>query len=164
MAKSTTLIVDMTTVITNGPNSATKARALAAASVIMDYPANTKNCLLKLDETTVLLAQVIVDTDAGDSANLALLQGVQACLLGTSSPSTQLVTDLATVVTNGPTAATITLATRAAGPIMGYPDNVRVCKRKLQEVNSLLSPIITDTDSTDSANLALLQNIQNALV
>ncbi len=164
MAKSTTLIVNMTTVVTNGPNDATKALALAAAGIIMDYPANTKSCLLKLQETTVLLAQVITDTDSGDSANLALLAGVQACLLGTSAPSTQLVTDLATVVTNGPTAATVALATRAAGPIMGYPDNVRTCKLKLQEVYSLLTPIITDTDSSDSANLSLLHNIQNALV
>ncbi len=72
---STALITDINTVITNGPNAATKAKAIAAAGPIMDYPGVCNLVQMKFRELAVLIKSVITDTDATDSANLTLLQG-----------------------------------------------------------------------------------------
>ena len=164
MAKSTQMIADQTSVITNGPNAATTAKANAQGGKLMDYPGNNRLSLLHLQETTVLLTKVLQDTDSTDATNLALLQGVQALLLGTSSPSTQALTDLQTVYNNGPNAATTAKANAQGGPLMDYPGNVKTLKRKLEEDQVLLTSIVYDTDSTDATNLALLQGLVNVLV
>ena len=76
MANSTHMITDVTTVITNGPNTATQNLANVSSGQIMDYPGNVNLCLTKLQELNLLLAAIIGDTDASDATNLALLQGV----------------------------------------------------------------------------------------
>lgn len=170
MAKSTALITDATSVVTNGPAAASQVKANAAGGPLMDYQGNSKLLLLKFQESTVLLAKVLTDTDASDP-NLATLQGVQALLLGTSSPSTQALTDIKAVYTAGPTAATTALATAAGGPLMDYKGNVKAIQRKLEEANvqcgsstvAYPSGLIQVTDAGD-ANLALLARIANVLV
>jgi hypothetical protein len=101
MANSTTIIADFKTVLTNGPSATTKSNALTASGLsatggagnmtggsgiyaagtyyggIMDYTGNVQLCLLKAQEMAVLLAKVLVNTDASsDSANQALLVAI----------------------------------------------------------------------------------------
>lgn len=78
--------------------------------------------------------------------------------------STQMITDISTVITNGPNAATQALANVASGEIMDYPGNLNVALLKMQELQQLLTAIIGDTDASDAANLALLTKINNNLV
>ena len=78
--------------------------------------------------------------------------------------STQIITDLGTVITNGPNAATTAKAINQAGPIMDYQGNVQLALLKAQELQQLMALIITDTDATDATNLGLLQGVQNDLV
>lgn len=101
--------------------------------------------------------------------------------------STQCITDLTTVVTNGPATNSSTNANAIAaaggpanqplaitggsgnyatatfyGGIMDYPGAIKACILKLQEVANLLTRIITDTDGTnDSTNYALLVKVLN---
>jgi hypothetical protein len=77
MTNSTTMITDITTVITNGPNSATQALTNAASGVLMDYNGNLNLALTKLQELQQLLVAIIGDTAASDGTNLALLNGIQ---------------------------------------------------------------------------------------
>lgn len=164
MSASATVIANTKTVITNGPNSASLALAARAAGPIMDYQGNMNALLLYFEESDVLLKQIKTDTDSGDTANLALINKVLAALEGTSTPSTTYITDIKTVYTNGPSVATKTLAIAPAGPIMDYLGNVKAVQRKLEEAAVLIGRILTDTDSSDSANLTLLQNINAGLV
>ena len=165
MAASNQIITDITLVISNGPSATTTANAIAAAGPIQDYPGNTKLALLKFQEASVLLAKVIINTDSTDSANLTLLQGVQAALLHTASPSAALLADMATVYLNGPNSATQAKSIAAAGVIMDYPGNVHTIRRKLQEARVQIVSLVSITDAgTDSANKTLLQNIDLALV
>ena len=101
MANSTAVITDLGTVITNGPSAATSANAVNPAGAtatggagnmsggtgvfgsgtyfggIMDYIGCVKLCQLKAQEIAVLLARVLVDTDAlTDNANNALIARV----------------------------------------------------------------------------------------
>src|SRR5580692_3014153 len=97
---STNLIGDISTVITNGPNAASTAKAIAASGPILDYPGMTLSLKLTFQEAQVLLARLITDTDSTDSANLALLTGVAHALVGTSAPSAHVIADMNTVETN----------------------------------------------------------------
>ena len=175
---STNCIGDIGTVLTNGPNAATTAKASAAAGPIMDYIGNCKLVQLKLQECVELIGLsgvpkgIVTDTDAGtDSTNLALLTAVSNLLTGGGAPSSTAVTAMKSVLTNGPAAATTAKASAAAGPIMDYIGNCNLVLLKLQEVYELLSPspyvpktLIYVTDSTDSVNLALLNGIAAVLV
>jgi len=82
MPASTTLITNLNTVITNGPNAATTAKAIAQAGPIEDYPGMVQSVLLNLEEAKDKLGGIggtgglIGLTDATDAANLALLQNI----------------------------------------------------------------------------------------
>lgn len=76
--------------------------------------------------------------------------------------STTLITDLETVITAGPTAATQAKAIDPAGPIMDYPGNCNLALTKLEETKALLKQVVTDTDAADPS-LATLNNILTAL-
>ena len=77
--------------------------------------------------------------------------------------STHMITDITTVITNGPNAASQALANVASGVIMDYSGNLTLCLIKMQELEQLMAAIIGDTDASDATNLALLQGIQNNL-
>ena len=165
MAASNILIANMTTVITNGPSTTTIANAIAPAGYIMDYVGNCNLVLTKFKEAVRLLTSIVSDTDATDSTNLGLLNGLIAVLNGTSSPSTQAITDIGTVITNGPNTATTAKAIAPAGYIMDYVGNCNLVRTKFKEAARLLTSIVSDTDTgTDSANKTLMQNIQLTLV
>lgn len=164
MPDSTNILGDIGTVITNGPAAASVALAIAAAGPINDYVGNCKLAKLKLQEASVQVSAVKVVTDAGDSANLTLLNKVLALLNGTSTPSTAAITDLTLVYIMGPGAASLALANAAAGPIMDYLGNVKGAMLKLQEAYKLIELLISVTDTgTDSTNKGLLQGINTAL-
>jgi hypothetical protein len=79
--------------------------------------------------------------------------------------STQVITDMKSVVTNGPSAATTSNCTVASGAIMDYPGNCKLVVLKAQEISVLLAKIVTQTDpGSDATNLTLLQKIQNDFV
>ena len=77
--------------------------------------------------------------------------------------STHIITDLTTVITNGPNAATQALANTASGVLMDYSGNVNLLLLKAQEMAQLIAAVIGDTDASDAANLALLQGVQSDL-
>ena len=162
---STSIIADMSTVSNNGPNATTQANAIAAAGRIMDYIGNNTILKAKFQETSVLLTAVKANTDAGsDATNLALINKVLACLNGTSTPSTTLITDIGTVLTNGPSSVTQVNSIAAAGRIMDYIGNCHLCRLKLRESAALLTLVIGDTAAGDTTNLNLLTGISQALV
>lgn len=78
MAFSTAVITDMSSVITNGPSTATLSNSIAPSGAIMDYAGQCKLVKLKCQEISVLLGKIVAQTDPGsDATNLALLQKVQ---------------------------------------------------------------------------------------
>lgn len=77
--------------------------------------------------------------------------------------STHIITDITTVITNGPNAATQALANVASGQIMDYEGNCNLILLKAQEMQVLLTAIIGDTDASDATNLGLLNGILNDL-
>lgn len=77
--------------------------------------------------------------------------------------STTLITNVQSVISAGPTAATLAKATNPTGPIMGYADNCNAALLKLKEAKVLLNQIITDTDAADPS-LVSLQNVVQSLV
>ncbi len=164
MSASATVIANTKTVISNGPNAATLAKAIAAAGPIQDYLGNVNGLLLRFASVATQLAALKSVTDSGDSANLALINKLLAAMNGTSTPSTTYIADATTVFTNGPGATTKANAIAAAGPIMDYLGNVALVITKLQEAAVLLDAIIAVTDSTDSTNLTLLNSIDAGLV
>jgi hypothetical protein len=89
---------------------------------------------------------------------------VQAALKGTSSPSTQLITDTTTVYTTGPNSASAAKAIAQAGPIGDYVGNVHGVRLKLREALVVLNRLIAGTDSADSTSLGHLNDCANALV
>lgn len=163
MSASTQLIADMTTVITNGPNGATLAKAIAPAGEIMDYPGLTNLALLKLKEADVQLIQMLTVTDASDGSK-ANIVAIQHALAGLSAPNGTLLTTIKLVITTGPTAATLALAIASAGPIMDYVGNTRLVLRKLEEVAVQITALLLNTDTSDATNKTLLTNIGLALV
>lgn len=81
------------------------------------------------------------------------------------APSTQLITDIGTVISNGPSTATQAASIAAAGPIQDYIGNTKQMLLKLQEAKQLAVLIISDTDAaSDATNLGLLQGITGSLV
>ena len=162
---STNLIGDITTVYVNGPSAVTKTNAIAPGGPIMDYPGVTELVQEKFKEAVVLTAKVVTNTNAADSANLTLLNGIVALLNGTSSPSTHCITDINAVIATGPGTATLAASIAAAGPIMDYQGNLNIIQGRLREAKVLVGKLITNTDSsTDATNLGLLNGITAVLV
>lgn len=162
MSASTNLIGDMGTVVTNGPNAATLALAIAAAGPIMDYQANNRLIKLKLQEADGQLTLLLGVIDSGDGIK-AGLTAVEHALTGLSAPSSTLITDMKTAITTGPSATTVTNSNLAAGPLTDFIGMMKSALVHLQEALVLIGLVITDTDSSDSSNLTLLQNVQTAL-
>jgi hypothetical protein len=79
-----------------------------------------------------------------------------------AAASTQVITDITTVISTGPSNATTALAIVASGIIMDYPGNCKLLKLKFQEARNLVNKILTDTDAND-ASLGTLQSIQQTL-
>lgn len=78
---STTVIADMTAVITAGPAAATTAASIAAAGPIMDYVGMCHQIRGKFKEAYRLNSRIMSVTDQTyDSVNYALLNGVQGVL------------------------------------------------------------------------------------
>lgn len=81
---------------------------------------------------------------------------------GTLAASSQVITDIGTVISTGPTAATSAKAIAASGPIMDYIGNTKEVLLKFQEANTLLQLVIAATDASDP-NLTTLNNILTTL-
>jgi len=81
-----------------------------------------------------------------------------------ASNSTQLITDLNSVASNGSTATTKANAIAAAGPIVDYPGTVESCAVDLSNLKQRIAVLISVTDAGDATNLALLQGINQVLV
>lgn len=164
MSASTSILADLTTAQTSGPGTVTKAAVLAAAGPIGDYVGNLGLAQLKLKEAASLLTTLKQATDSGDTANLALINGVLAVINGTSTPATTAVTDLGTLITNGPSAPTAAKAIAAAGPIIDYKGCLQLVQLKLKEAWLQLHQLAGVTDqSGDAANYALINNSALAL-
>jgi hypothetical protein len=173
MPKSTSMLADVTSVVTNGPNAATQALAIAAGGPIMDYTGNVRNVRRMIEEALVVLGgstlkgiKAVLD---GADPNLTLVNGLIALINGTGGPSTAALADLGTAITNGATAASAALAIAAGGPIMDIVGNLRLVQTKLNSAKVLLGGTtlkgIKDvTDSTDSTNLTLVNNLILVLV
>lgn len=79
--------------------------------------------------------------------------------------STTIITDLGTVITNGPSASTSAAAISASGNIQDYQGNVKLLQLKAQEMAVLIKAVLAVTDvATDGTNRTLLLNIQSDLV
>lgn len=161
MAATSPLITIMKTVLATPPTAATVAKSLNPTGPIQDQSANAGLVLLKLEEAYVKVSKIITDTDSSDP-NLTGLQGVQAGLFTSNSPSA-LVTAMTNAIAAGPTAATTAKALAPAGPIMlylGMLHSVRVC---LYEAKVLIGQMVNGTDASDP-NLTALNNVTGALV
>lgn len=165
MSASSALLTDTQSLITNGPSTLTKAASIAAAGPIMDYIGNTRLVQLKLQKAVQLLTACYTNTSSSDdTTNRTLLAAVIAALNGTSAPSTTLITDMQTAITNGPSTLTKAACIAAAGAIMDYVGCTRIVRRVLEEANVLLGAIKTNTsNSDDSTNLTLINNLLLAL-
>jgi len=163
MAASSRLITDIGTVITNGPNAATIAKAIAAAGPIACYEDTAHASKLKLQEAQVMAKALYDVTNAADTANKALLSGIYDVLRGSGTPTTTATTDMGTVITNGPGTLTAAAVLAAAGPIMDYIGRCKILKLKFQELFIMLTLLHDMTDSTDSTNHNLIRDILLAL-
>lgn len=80
------------------------------------------------------------------------------------SNSTTIITDITTVIANGPQGNTSALAIAASGKIMDYKGNCNLILLKAKEMKYLLTMIVADTDSNqDATNLGLLNGILSDL-
>lgn len=78
--------------------------------------------------------------------------------------STAIITDLGTVITNGPSTSTTAAAISASGNIQDYPGNCRLLQLKAQEMAVLIAKVLAVTDQpTDATNYAKLVSVQNIL-
>lgn len=161
MSASTNLLGDIGTVITNGPDSTTKANAIAAAGPIQDPAGNAALVKAHFQEAVNLLTLVDTVTDGSDG-NKALVEGVIALLNGTASPSTAAITDLATAYAAGSTAASKALAIAAAGPIQDALGNISVARKKLQAASVLITAMVAVWHA--GSDKTLLSNMNLALV
>lgn len=76
-----------------------------------------------------------------------------------------LITDLTTVIANGPSAVTTANACAPAGPIEDYLGMTQNALLKAQELKVVVAQLISNTDATtDAANLALLNAVNADLV
>jgi hypothetical protein len=80
---SSTVITAMNSVIANGPQGTTPAKAIAPGGEIMDYPGNCKLVLLKFQEALVLLGGAAgvkgikqVTDSVGPDPNLTIINGL----------------------------------------------------------------------------------------
>lgn len=79
--------------------------------------------------------------------------------------STAVITDISTVITNGPSASTVSNCTVASGAIMDYAGMTKLVKLKMQEISVILGKLAAQTDSgSDNTNLVLINNIKNDFV
>lgn len=170
MPKSTALLTDLGTVITNGPSATTQANAIAAAGPIQDYIGMCYLLKGKFQEAAVLLTQVKGVIDSGDTI-LTQVNALLAVINGTSNPSTAALTDIATCVNTGPDANSKALAIAAAGPITDIVGCLASVQKALQYALQMLKPgnsagslwSIT-ASSDDSSNKTLLANIALTMV
>jgi len=72
--------------------------------------------------------------------------------------STQLITDMTTVSTTGPTAATAAKAIAPAGPIQDWAGQVQTCIIDLSDLKNKITLIIAATDAADPM-LTTLNNV-----
>lgn len=163
MAASTTMIANTKTVISNGPNSASLAKANAAAGPIQDYQGNMTAILLRFQTADALLKQVKTNTDSSDSTNLTNVNAVLAALEGTSSPTATTLTALKAIRTAGPNSASLAKAITPAGPIMDYQGNVNSIILEMQTAFIMLNTVKSVTDSSDATNLGLINDLLTAL-
>jgi hypothetical protein len=164
MAASSSILANLATVISNGPSTTTLASCMAAAGPIMDYKGNCAVALLTFKEITAQLGQIKTVTDSTDATNLGLINKLIAVMNGTQTPSTTYITDITSVITNGPNAATIAKAIAAAGPITDYVGMCYSVRTKLRQMNNLLTLMGTVTSaSDDSTNKGLLADIVTGL-
>ena len=170
-SKSTQIETDLLSVINNdiaAPGAsgylATLALCNAPSGHIMDYMGNLQGCLLKAQSIWARLTQLKKGTDSTDSTNLGLINGLLAVLAGTGGPSTQVVTDVASLVTNGPTAADLVDVNAPAGPIMNWSNNASLSQLAVTELKSIVTQVVNNTAAGDVANLALLQGVLLVLV
>jgi hypothetical protein len=77
--------------------------------------------------------------------------------------STAMITDMGTVATNGPNAATTALAIAPSGVILDYPGMVASVVTDLSDLKAKLGFVLNDTDASDATNLALIQKVYNNL-
>jgi len=77
--------------------------------------------------------------------------------------STHIVTDLTTLATTTPTAASETKSTSGSGDHQDLQGNANLCLTKAEEIKTLLSTMATATDSADP-NLTLINNLLAAFV
>lgn len=77
--------------------------------------------------------------------------------------STAMITDITSVITNGPAAVTLANCIAAAGPIMDYRAQTNSTLLRFDRLVTLLNQIKTDTASGDTANLALINKALAAL-
>lgn len=77
--------------------------------------------------------------------------------------STHIVTDLTTLATTAPTAASETKSTSGSGDHQDLQGNANLCLTKAEEIKTLLSTMATATDSADP-NLTLINNLLAAFV
>jgi hypothetical protein len=163
MSASTNLSGDVTTVISNGPNAATKTKNANPNGPIIDYTGVLNSMFLDLEYLKVLSGTILAATDSTDSSNVTALTAVNHALYGGGSPSGTLLTGVQGVITAGPNAATLTKAANPNGPIMDYIGNVNGLYLGLKECLVRVKTLIASTDSTDTTNLGLLQGLQTAL-
>jgi hypothetical protein len=79
--------------------------------------------------------------------------------------STQVITDMKSVITNGPSNATLSNCIAPSGAIMDYAGNCKLLLYKMQEISVLIAKVYNQTDpGSDSTNQALLSKIQNDFV
>jgi hypothetical protein len=77
--------------------------------------------------------------------------------------STAMITDITTVATNGPNAATTALSIVASGAIIDYPGMVQSVITDLSDLKTKLGLVLNDTDASDATNKALIQQVYNNL-
>lgn len=79
--------------------------------------------------------------------------------------STAVIADTKSVLTNGPSNATLSNCIAPSGAIMDYTGNVKLLVMKMQEISVLIAKVVNQTDpGSDATNLALLQKVQNDFV
>jgi len=79
--------------------------------------------------------------------------------------STQIITDLKSVQTNGPSTATLNNAIAPSGAIQDYNGNVKLLILKSQEISVLIAKVLAATDpGSDATNLSLIQKVSNDFV
>lgn len=78
--------------------------------------------------------------------------------------STAIITDIGSVITNGPSTLTKAASIAAAGPIMDYVGMSELAKLKAEELKVLIAQLFANTSAgDDSTNRTLLSGIADSL-